>query len=116
MSVDIIDLATPETRAAALVEMLPMLIILASFMCSMYIAIDVTAGERERGSFEPLMLTPGSRLNLVLGKWAAWGGLGAGSAVVASATLRGGVGSSPPSSRASLSGRSSGATLAATTY
>jgi sodium transport system permease protein len=35
------------------------------------IAIDLTAGERERGSLEPLLLNPIERLSIVLGKWAA---------------------------------------------
>ena len=35
----------------------------------MYIAIDATAGERERGSLEPLLLQPISSSVLVLGKW-----------------------------------------------
>ena len=35
----------------------------------MYIAIDATAGERERGSLEPLLLQPVHARVLVLGKW-----------------------------------------------
>jgi sodium transport system permease protein len=35
------------------------------------IAIDVTAGERERGSLEPLLMNPVSAWALVLGKWLA---------------------------------------------
>jgi sodium transport system permease protein len=33
--------------------------------------LDTTAGERERGSLEPLLMNPASRLSLVLGKWGA---------------------------------------------
>jgi sodium transport system permease protein len=44
------------------------LIILAMFMGGMYLAIDSTAGERERGSLEPLFTTPAPRAALVYGK------------------------------------------------
>ena len=36
--------------------------------CSMYLAIDTTAGERERGSLEPLLALPVTRDKLILGK------------------------------------------------
>ncbi len=63
------DLATPQTRASNILEMIGMFLIMAAFGCNMYIAIDATAGERERGSLEPLLLQPVSPLALVLGKW-----------------------------------------------
>jgi sodium transport system permease protein len=37
------------------------------------VAIDMTAGERERGSLEPLLLNPVSRSSLIIGKWLAVG-------------------------------------------
>ena len=37
----------------------------------MYLAIDTTAGEREKGSLEPLLTQPVDRAHLVLGKWFA---------------------------------------------
>jgi sodium transport system permease protein len=39
-------------------------------------ALDTTAGERERGSLEPLLMTPASRRALVLGKWGAVASVG----------------------------------------
>ena len=63
------DLATPQTRASNILEMIGMFLIMAAFGCNMYIAIDATAGERERGSLEPLLLQPVSSTVLVLGKW-----------------------------------------------
>lgn len=63
------DLATPQTRASNILEMIGMFLIMAAFGCNMYIAIDATAGERERGSLEPLLLQPVSSSVLVLGKW-----------------------------------------------
>jgi sodium transport system permease protein len=43
----------------------------ASVMGGMAVALDVTAGERERQSLEPLLTTPVRPLELVAGKWAA---------------------------------------------
>lgn len=63
------DLATPKKRAASVLNMVPMLAILACFVGGMQVAIDTTAGERERGSFEPLLLQPVPRTSLVVGKW-----------------------------------------------
>jgi sodium transport system permease protein len=66
-----IDLSTPEERGAQLLQLIPMFIIMACFICSMYVAIDATAGERERGSLESLVLTPASPTELALAKWGA---------------------------------------------
>jgi sodium transport system permease protein len=41
----------------------------------MQIATDSTAGERERGSLEPLLLNPAPRWQLVTGKWLAASGV-----------------------------------------
>lgn len=64
-----IDLATPEQAAAKLLYVVPMMLMLSAFAGGMNIAIDTTAGERERKSLEPLLLTPASRLGLLAGKW-----------------------------------------------
>ena len=37
----------------------------------MHLAIDCTAGERERGSLEPLLVNPVSRPAILAGKWMA---------------------------------------------
>ena len=71
VQVQTMNLATPRTKAANLLEMIGMFAIMAAFLCNMYVAIDSTAGERERGSLEPLLLNPSPRLALVLGKWLA---------------------------------------------
>ena len=65
------DLATPRKRAANLLNMVPIFIILAAFIGGMHVAIDATAGERERGSLEPLLISPVSPLSLTVGKWLA---------------------------------------------
>ena len=45
--------------------------IFAALMGGMYLAIDTTAGERERGSLEPLLSLPVTRSQLIYGKIAA---------------------------------------------
>lgn len=69
--VDEVDLATSEKMAANVLNMVPMFLLLAAFMGGMHLAIDATAGERERGSLEPLLVNPVSRGALVTGKWVA---------------------------------------------
>lgn len=66
-----IDLATPAARAAVAISMLPMFLLMAAFVVSMNLAIDATAGERERGSLEALLVHPVSRSALTAGKWLA---------------------------------------------
>ncbi len=65
------DLATPESKASLQVMMMPYLLILLGFMGGMHLAIDTTAGERERQSLEPLLATPVSRTAIMSGKLAA---------------------------------------------
>ncbi|MFA5685289.1 MAG: ABC transporter permease [Lysobacteraceae bacterium] len=63
------DLATPEAqRGQILAAMLPYLLILSAFLGGAYLVIDVTAGERERQSLEPLLATPASRESIMSGK------------------------------------------------
>jgi sodium transport system permease protein len=65
------NLGTPAQRAAALMFIIPWMALFAGISGCTSIAIDLTAGERERGSLEPLLLNPIERLSIVLGKWAA---------------------------------------------
>lgn len=65
------DLASPAARAANLTSMLPFFVLMAVLYGALNAALDTTAGERERGSLEPLLLNPASRMSLVLGKWMA---------------------------------------------
>ncbi|WP_224244747.1 ABC transporter permease [Hyalangium gracile] len=67
--VDEVDLATPERMAANILNMIPIFLVFAAFMGGMNVAIDTMAGERERGSLEPLLLNPVHRGAVVLGKW-----------------------------------------------
>jgi sodium transport system permease protein len=49
--------------------MLPYLIIIMCFMGAMYPAIDLAAGEKERGTLETLLVSPASRGEFVVGKY-----------------------------------------------
>ena len=48
--VDPLDVSTPTARATLVLGMLTYDILLATLMGGLYLAIDATAGERERGS------------------------------------------------------------------
>ena len=48
--------------------MMPFLITFNIFAGGMYVIIDATAGERERGSLEPLLINPAKRWEFVIGK------------------------------------------------
>lgn len=65
------DLASPQTRGTQITGMLPFFVLMAVLYGALNAALDTTAGERERGSLEPLLMNPASPLALVLGKWAA---------------------------------------------
>jgi sodium transport system permease protein len=66
-----IDRSTAASRAALALGTQPIFLLMAAFISAMNIAIDATAGERERGSLEPLLVHPVPRLDLVAGKWLA---------------------------------------------
>ncbi len=68
------DLSTAQSRSAMVLAMLPYLLILTVFTGGMYLAIDTTAGERERQSLEPLLINPVSRAALMGGKFFASAG------------------------------------------
>ncbi len=66
-----IDVSTPQSRSALALGMLSYVILLTMLMGGLYVAIDATAGERERGSLEPLLSLPVEREQLVYGKMLA---------------------------------------------
>ena len=66
--VDDIDVSTPAGRALLLLGMMTYFILFAMLMGGLYLAIDATAGERERGSLEPLLTVPVARQTLIYGK------------------------------------------------
>ncbi len=69
--IDSYDISTPAGRSALVLGILTYLLLFALLMGGMYLAIDTTAGERERKSLEPLLTTPVSRTSLLLGKVSA---------------------------------------------
>jgi sodium transport system permease protein len=71
INIDDVDVSTPSGRSAILLGMMSYFFIFALLMGGMYLAIDSTAGERERGSLEPLLALPVTRDQLMLGKIAA---------------------------------------------
>ncbi len=82
LEVDEQDLAGAQVRAAQFTRMLPFFVLMAMLYGAMHAALDSTAGERERGSLEPLLMTPVPLASLVLGKWAAVAGVGMAVAVL----------------------------------
>ncbi len=71
ITIDEVDVSTPSGRSAMLLGMMSYFFIFGALMGGMYLAIDSTAGERERGSLEPLLSLPVTRSQLIYGKIAA---------------------------------------------
>jgi len=65
------DLASVQARVAKLSGIVPMFIIMAVLYGALTAALDSTAGERERGSLEPLLMNPVPHGAIVVGKWGA---------------------------------------------
>ena len=64
------NVAPPAKVAGSLLgRILPYIIITLCLTGAMYPAIDVTAGEKERGTMETILCCPVARINLVLGKF-----------------------------------------------
>ncbi|UCH85594.1 MAG: ABC transporter permease [Candidatus Latescibacterota bacterium] len=61
--------STKERLAQEIGGLLPYLIIIFCFMGSMYPAIDLAAGEKERGTLETLLTSPAGRMEILLGKF-----------------------------------------------
>ncbi|MEX1229672.1 MAG: ABC transporter permease subunit/CPBP intramembrane protease [Planctomycetaceae bacterium] len=55
----------------SLATLVPMILILMTMTGAVYPAIDLTAGERERGTLEAVMATPASHFSLLLAKYVA---------------------------------------------
>jgi sodium transport system permease protein len=63
-----VDVATPAGRSLLILGMLTYFCLMSMLVGGFYLAIDTTAGERERGSLEPLLTLPVTRAQLILGK------------------------------------------------
>jgi sodium transport system permease protein len=68
VAVNEVDIATPAGRAVVVLGFMTYFVLFALLMGGMYLAIDSTAGERERGSLEALLSLPVGRAALVGGK------------------------------------------------
>ena len=71
ITIDEYDVSTAAGRSVILLGVLSYFLIFGTLMGGFYLAIDSTAGERERGSLEPLLTVPATRAELLLGKMAA---------------------------------------------
>jgi sodium transport system permease protein len=71
VQVEEVDTATPQSQALVFLSMLPYFIIFAIFNGAAPVITDATAGERERGSLEPLLINPLPRGWFALGKMLA---------------------------------------------
>src|SRR5687768_6056413 len=71
IAVQEIDVSTPSSRSVLVLNMMSYLVLLSMLFGGLYLAVDATAGERERGSLEVLLTTPVPREHLIYGKIAA---------------------------------------------
>ncbi len=62
------DMPTMDTSSLYFSMLVPMMLILYCCMGSSGTAVDLTAGEKERGTLEPLLSTSADRTSIVLGK------------------------------------------------
>ncbi|MFN0150925.1 MAG: ABC transporter permease subunit/CPBP intramembrane protease [bacterium] len=71
-NVETTNIATAERMTGArLGSLVPFLLILFLFSSGSYVALDAFAGERERGTLEPLLATSAARESIVAGKFLA---------------------------------------------
>ena len=68
-----IDVASDQKRTASVLNFIPIYVLMAAFVAGLGIAIDGTAGERERKSLEPLLINPIRPIDIIFGKWFASG-------------------------------------------
>jgi sodium transport system permease protein len=69
LSLSSVSLASrSKVGRAEVAKILPIVIVLMVLMGAFYPAIDLTAGEKERGTLEPLLATPAPRRALLAGK------------------------------------------------
>jgi sodium transport system permease protein len=73
IDVHTLDVATPAGRSLLILGMMTYFCFMSMLVGGFYLAIDTTAGERERGSLEPLLGLPVRRAELIGGKMLATG-------------------------------------------
>ena len=63
-----VDLSTAKSRAILAMIFLPYVLMITAFTGGMHLAMDTTAGEKERRSLEPLLINPVPRWQIMSGK------------------------------------------------
>jgi len=71
VGVHTLDVATPAGRSLLILGMMTYFCFMSMLVGGFYLAIDTTAGERERHSLEPLLTLPVRRSQLLIGKMLA---------------------------------------------
>jgi sodium transport system permease protein len=71
LKVEAVNLATPQQSGALLLSLIAFYALFATLTGGMAVALDASAGERERQSLQPLLITLAQPAELVTGKWAA---------------------------------------------
>ena len=71
VAIEDVEVSSSQQRAAQILGFIPLFVMISAFTGAMAIATDSTAGERERGSFEALLVNPAPRMAIAAGKWLA---------------------------------------------
>jgi sodium transport system permease protein len=82
LAIEMHDLSTQQSSGAIVLFLIAYYGLFATVMGGMAAAVDITAGERERSSLEPLLTTPVGSLELALGKWCAVVALNSGAVML----------------------------------
>ena len=71
IQIEDVEVSSAQQRAATLLGFIPLFIMISAFTGGMPLSTDSTAGERERGSMEALLVNPAPRVSIAAGKWIA---------------------------------------------
>jgi len=71
LHIEEVNVGRAISLGATFLNMMPPFFIFTLFLGGVYLTLDTTSGERERGSFEPLMINPVSRSEVLVGKFGA---------------------------------------------
>jgi sodium transport system permease protein len=71
VQIEDVEVSSSQQRAAQILGFIPLFVMISAFTGAMAISTDSTAGERERGSFEALLVNPAPRMAIAAGKWLA---------------------------------------------
>ncbi len=83
-----VDLSTPQSRGLLFMIFLPYMLMITAFTGGMHLAIDTTAGEKDRKSLEPLLINPVPRWQIMTGKMLATTTFGFASLLLTLLTFR----------------------------